>query len=295
MGMVAVVGTGAMGSRVAMRLMDAGHQLVIHDVIPQKTDALAERGATVAASAADAAAGVDIVFTSVPDGPALKAACLGPAGLLAAAPPPKIVADLSTVSPADSACIAEAAGRLGVGFLRSPVSGTTVHVETGTLTVIASGAREVYDAAAPYLAVLGRATYYLGEGEAARYVKLAVNLMVASQAQSLAEAYCLMEKAGIDPVKAAEVFMGSVATSPIVKLKMSTMLARDFAPAATTRTLLKDLNLALATAREVGVEMPASTAVRDFVRTVAEDGMADLDFSSMLLRLEKLAGLSPDG
>ncbi len=291
MGLVAVVGTGAMGSRVAMRLQDAGHELVVYDVAPKRTDPLAERGIRVARSAADAGTGADIAFTSVPDASALMEACLGPAGLLTAEPPPRIVADVSTVAPAQSAVVAEAAERLGVGFLRCPVSGTTVHVESGTLTVIASGPREVFEAAAPYLAVLGQASFYLGPGEAARYVKLAVNLMVASEAQALAEAYCLIEKSGIDPAKAAEVFVGCVATSPIIKLKTAAMLARDFSPAATTRTLLKDLDLALATAGEVGVELPASKVVRDFIRSVAQDGMGDLDFSSILLRLENLAGL----
>lgn len=295
MGLVAVIGTGAVGSRMAMRLLDAGHGLVVYDVAPGKTDPLAERGAKVAKSAAEAGVGVDIAFTSVPDGSALKEACLGPTGLLAAEPPPKIVADVSTVAPAESAVIAAAADKLGVGFLRSPVSGTTVHVESGTLTLIASGAQEVFEAAVPYLGVLGQACYYLGPGEAARYVKLAVNLMVASQAQALAEAYCLIEKAGIDSAKAAEVFVGCVATSPIIRLKMATMLARDFAPAATTKTLLKDLDLALAAAREVGAELPVSKSIRDFVGSVAQDGMADLDFSSMLLRLEKLSGLRPAG
>ena len=291
MGRVGFVGMGNMGSRMAARLIAAGHDVTVYNRTREKTAPLAEKGAKVAATPAEAAVGMDVVFTNVADGPALKAVCLGQDGVLKAKPAPKLLIDMGTVSPAESAEIAAAAEPLGVGYLRAPVSGSTVLTEQGKLTIFASGDEAVYDAAEPYLAILGETRYYVGTGENARYLKLVINMMVSTQVQILAEGVVLGEKAGLDWNKMIEVVSNSVVGSPLVKYKSGPLAARNFSPAFKLKLMIKDLDLALAAAKEAGVDLPITRRVREFYGQAAEAGLAEKDFSAVTLELERMAGI----
>ena len=293
MGRVGFVGIGIMGSRMAARLLAAGHEVTVWNRTPEKAAKLVESGAILAASPALAAEGKDICFTNMADGAALKAVCLGPDGVLRADPLPALLVDMGTVGPAESAEIAAAADARGLGYLRSPVSGSTVLAEAGKLTILASGEQATYDAAEPYLAELGEVRYYVGTGEAARVLKLVLNMMVSTQVQILAEGVVLGEKAGLDWDKMIEVISNSVVASPLVKYKAGPLTARNYNPAFLLGLMIKDLDLALATAAEAGVELPTTRAVRQFYVQAAEAGHAEKDFSAVTLELEKMAGLEP--
>jgi len=292
-GRVGFVGIGIMGSRMAARLLAAGHEVTVWNRTPEKAAKLVESGAILAASPALAAEGKDICFTNMADGAALKAVCLGPDGVLRADPLPALLVDMGTVGPAESAEIAAAADAQGLGYLRSPVSGSTVLAEAGKLTILASGEQATYDAAEPYLAELGEVRYYVGTGEAARVLKLVLNMMVSTQVQILAEGVVLGEKAGLDWDKMIEVISNSVVASPLVKYKAGPLTARNYNPAFLLGLMIKDLDLALATAAEAGVELPTTRAVRQFYVQAAEAGHAEKDFSAVTLELEKMAGLEP--
>lgn len=293
MGRVGFVGIGIMGSRMAARLLAAGHEVTVWNRTPEKAAKLVESGATLAVTPALAAEGKDICFTNMADGAALKAVCLGPDGVLKADVLPALLVDMGTVGPAESAEIAAAAAAKGVGYLRSPVSGSTVLAEAGKLTILASGEQATYDAADPYLAELGEVRYYVGTGEAARVLKLVLNMMVSTQVQILAEGVVLGEKAGLDWEKMIEVISNSVVASPLVKYKAGPLTARNYNPAFLLGLMIKDLDLALATAAEAGVELPTTKAVRQFYVQAAEAGHAEKDFSAVTLELEKMAGLEP--
>ena len=293
MGRVGFVGIGIMGSRMAARLLAAGHEVTVWNRTPEKAAKLVESGAILAASPALAAEGKDICFTNMADGAALKAVCLGPDGVLRADPLPALLVDMGTVGPAESAEIAAAADAQGLGYLRSPVSGSTVLAEAGKLTILASGEQATYDAAEPYLAELGEVRYYVGTGEAARVLKLVLNMMVSTQVQILAEGVVLGEKAGLDWDKMIEVISNSVVASPLVKYKAGPLTARNYNPAFLLGLMIKDLDLALATAAEAGVELPTTKAVRQFYLQAAEAGLAGKDFSAVTLELERMAGLEP--
>jgi 3-hydroxyisobutyrate dehydrogenase-like beta-hydroxyacid dehydrogenase len=293
MGRVAFVGIGIMGSRMARRLLDAGHDLRIWNRTAEKCQDLVAQGATQAATPAEAAAGADICFTNLADGASLKLVTLGEDGILSASPAPSLLVDMGTVGPSESAEIAALAQEKGVGYLRSPVSGSTVLTEQGKLTILASGDQDVYDAADPYLAVLGETRFYVGPGENARYLKLLLNVMVSTQVQILAEAVVLGEKAGLDWERMIEVMSNSVIASPLVKYKAGPLTARNYNPAFRLDLMIKDLDLALATASQTGVAMPVTEAVREFYARATEAGLGEKDFSAVTLELEKLAGIEP--
>ena len=202
MGTVGFVGVGKMGSRMASRLLDAGHDLTVWNrkdaFYEENIGPLKAKGAGVAGTPAEAGSRKDICFTNVADGPSLREVCLGADGILGSSTPPKLLVDMATVGPWESEEIASAAQDAGVGFLRSPVSGSTVLAEAGKLTIITSGDKADYDAADPYLASLGEVRHYVGEGENARYIKLIFNLNIFAQMQILAETAVFGEKAGLE-------------------------------------------------------------------------------------------------
>jgi 3-hydroxyisobutyrate dehydrogenase-like beta-hydroxyacid dehydrogenase len=280
-----------MGSRMAARLLAAGHEVTVWNRTPEKAAKLVEDGATLALTPAAAAEGKDICFTNMADGTVLKAVTLGDDGVLAASSLPKLLVDMGTVSPGESAEIAVAAKAAGVGYLRSPVSGSTVLAEAGKLTILASGDQDVYDAADPYLAELGEVRYYVGADEAARVLKLVLNTMVSAQVQILAEGVVMGEKAGLDRDKMLEVISNSVVGSPLVKYKAGPLAARNYNPAFLLKLMIKDLDLALAMAQEAGVTMPVTQATRDFYGKAEAAGHGGMDFSAVTLELEKMAGL----
>jgi 3-hydroxyisobutyrate dehydrogenase-like beta-hydroxyacid dehydrogenase len=297
MGTVGFVGVGKMGSRMAGRLLDAGHDVTVwnrqDEFYAENVGALEAKGAKVAATPGLAANDKDICFTNVADGPSLKSVCMEADGILRADKLPGVLIDMATVGPWESEEIAEAAKNAGVGFLRSPVSGSTSLAEAGKLTIITSGEKHDYDRADPYLAALGEVRHYVGPGENARYLKLIFNLNIFAQMQILAETAVLGEKAGLDWDSMLEMTATSVAASPFVKYKIPVLQKRDYSPAFTLGLARKDMRLALEAARRAGVEMPVSNLVFDLEERAGADGLTNLDIAAVALWYEKQAGLEP--
>jgi 3-hydroxyisobutyrate dehydrogenase-like beta-hydroxyacid dehydrogenase len=290
---IGFLGMGVMGSRMSARLLTAGHQVTVWNRTREKTIPLEKKGAAVAASPAEAAAGKDLVLSNLTDGPALKSVLLGPAGALEARPLPRAFVDFATISPADSAEIAAEVESRGVGFLRAPVSGTMVVAEAGKLTILASGDRAVFEAADPVLAALGETRYYVGPGEHSRYLKLIHQMMIAANMQVWAEGLVMGEKAGLDWALMLEVLGNSAVGSGVVKTKIPLLLERDFDhPAMSMHNIVKDVDLALAAAEGVGMAMPAMAYVRELYERSLEAGLEWKDYSAVILELEKDAGLS---
>ena len=293
MGRVGFVGIGLMGSRMAARLLAAGHEVTVYNRTASKAASLVQAGARQAATPAEAASGKDICFTNVADGPALKSVTLGPDGVLSADPLPAVLVDMATVAPSESEEVAAAAERLGVGFLRAPVSGSTIAAQTGKLTIIASGDRAVYDAADLYLASLGEVRYYVGPGEGARYLKLIHQIMVGTTMSILAEGLVLGEKAGLDWDQMLEFLSNSAMGSPYVRFKSSALAARNYEPAFRMEMTIKDLDLALRAAEGAGVEMRTTKCVRAGYADAIAAGLGRKDSAAIVLDLERQAGLEP--
>ena len=291
---IGFLGIGVMGSRMSARLLAAGHDVTVWNRTQAKTLPLAERGAKVAATPAAAAAGRDMVFSNLTDGPALKSVILGPGGVLEADPLPELFVDFATIAPSESAEIAAALEPRGVGFLRAPVSGTATVAEAGKLTIMASGDRWLFDAADPVLAVLGPNRYYVGPREHSRYLKLIHQMMIAATMQVWAEGLVMGEKAGLDWEVMLEVLRDSAVGSGAVKGKIPSLAIRDYeSPAMSLHNMAKDLDLALMAADGVGVELPATRRVRELYERSMEAGFEWKDYSAIVLELERRAGLEP--
>lgn len=283
------IGAGNMGYPIAMNLVAAGHDVAVHDTDAEKVAKAVAGGASAAGDVLRAAAEADFVFTSVPNSEALQNVVLGANGVARAITGDRILVDTSTVSVESSRLCATAIAAAGGKFLRAPVNGSTVFASEGKLTVICSGPRDAYEKALPLFERISQHRFYLGEGEQARIMKLAINLMVATTSAMFSEAAVLCEKAGMEWNTALDVFLGSVIASPQLGFKIPPLRNRDFTPAFTTRLMAKDVGLALDAAKELGVFTPVTAIVKQILEATIARGSGDRDFSSMLETIEALS------
>ena len=290
-GKLGFIGLGNMGRPMAGRLLEAGFPLVVYDLVDDRTADLASKGSKVASSPQEVASQAEVVITMIPDGNALKAVALGDKGILTGAQSGCIFVDMSTVDPETSNLVANTANQKDVKMLRAPVSGSTILASQGKLTIFVSGDKQAYDGCQNIFNAIGQKSFYLGNGEEARYVKLALNMMVGTTCQMLAEALTFGEKAGLEWNQLLEIIGNSVLASPLVAYKIPTLAEREFKAAFTVSMMAKDLDLALTAGQKLGAPMPITCLVRQFLNILQTTGRCELDFSALLLLMEELGGI----
>jgi 3-hydroxyisobutyrate dehydrogenase-like beta-hydroxyacid dehydrogenase len=288
---VAVLGLGAMGAAIARRLEDAGAELAVYNRSTARAREFVDRGADLGATPADAASGTDVAISMVADGIAVDAVLLGEDGVLAAEAPPPVVVDMSTIDVPASERVAARAAERGVAYLRAPVSGNPGVVAAGNLTILVSGDAGALARVRPVLEAIGPTVLHLGEGEQARVMKLALNLMVAGTAQLLAEALVLGEANGLERARMLDVIGASAVGSPLVKYKSAALAADDYTSTFSARLMHKDLQLVVECANSAGAPVPVTALVEQLVQGCIGSGMGDLDFAVLVPRLAREAGL----
>jgi 3-hydroxyisobutyrate dehydrogenase-like beta-hydroxyacid dehydrogenase len=290
---VALLGLGQMGAPIAQRLEAAGHELAVWNRSPAPAQPFAERGVVVLDHPADAWEHADLAITMLADGAAVEAVALGERGLLSAAggAQRRVLLDMSTISANDSAVIAAACADRGVAFLRGPVTGNPSVVVAGNLGIIVSGPREEFERLSATLSHIGPNLFFVGAAEEARIVKLALNLMIGGTAELIAEALVLAEKHGIGRREMLDVMGGSAIGSPFVKYKTEALCSDDYSSTFSAQLMYKDLGLVLAAADEVALPLPLVAAVQQLIQGCIATGMGELDFTVLLPRLRREAGL----
>lgn len=275
------IGTGRMGYALCVRLLEAGHDLWVYNRTRSKADPLEEYGAKVVDSPAELGER-DIVFTMVAGPQDVMEVTVGSEGVLSGDDRPRILVDSTTIDPATSDALRAAAGELGTAVIAAPVSGNAKVVKSGKLTTVASGPREAYDTVAPYLEAFGRKVTYVGGVDEARLVKLCHNLHLGVVAQSLAEVTMLAEASGVSRKDFLEFFNDSVMGSTFTRYKSPALVNLDWNPTFTWHLLRKDLELGLATGRELNVPMHTAALVSQIVMSGIGRGMGDIDFGALL-------------
>jgi 3-hydroxyisobutyrate dehydrogenase len=292
---VGFIGVGAMGSRMAGRLLAARHDVLVYDRTREKARPLQQGGATLAATAKELAAGVDIVFSSVTNDAALEQVMFEPDGVLAGARAGATIVDMSTVSPRTSRRLHEAARSKGVSMLDAPVSGSTVQAEQGQLVIFVGGEEDVYQRCQPTLAVLGSKTFYLGPSGAGATMKLCVNTLLGLGVQALAEAIALGVKAGLARERFLQVLGETAVVSPSQKAKIENARKDQYPAAFPLRLMFKDFGLIVETALELSVPMPATAAAVQVAAAEHARQLAahtDEDFSVVVRAMERSAGVA---
>jgi 3-hydroxyisobutyrate dehydrogenase-like beta-hydroxyacid dehydrogenase len=289
---VALAGLGHMGLPIAERVLKAGHELTVYNRTKGKADGLVAEGAVEADDVAPLLDVADVCITVLADDAALAAVLLNDDGCLAGARRGTTLIDMSTVSLRVSAQVADAADGAGVSYLRAPVSGNPSVVRAGNLTIVLSGARAAADAAMPLLQEIGPTVHYVGNGESARVVKLALQVMIGGTAQLMAEALTLAEAGGVAPGTLLAVMGESAAGSPFVRYKTEPLLAGDYSATFTTEMMKKDLDLVLDFADEHAVPLPLARRLDSEIGEAIDRGFGELDFMALYLQQRELAGLA---
>ncbi len=285
------IGLGKMGVPMAGHLLSAGFALTVNSRSPGPVAALCDAGAKAAASPAALAEKAGVIISMTSDDTALADVSTGPNGVFTTAAPGTLFIDMSTVSPDISARVAARARECGIGFLRAPVSGGVALAVAGTLTVFASGARADFEAALPLFDAMAKKSFFVGEAEEARYIKLALNMMVGMTSAMMAEALVFAERGGAARDTILDVMGESAIASPLVGYKLEPMRKRNFSATFSARQMAKDFDLLLGAARGTDTPLPLAALVRQMWSSMIASGSGDEDFLAYVKTMETLSGM----
>ncbi len=285
------VGLGAMGGRIAKRLLDAGHTVTGYNRTAAKARPLEQAGLALAPTPRAVAAAAEITFSMVTDTGALRAITEGPDGILAGLGSGKVYVDMSTVSPRASRDLAARVRERGAVMLDAPVSGSLVTLEEGRLSIMVGGDREAVERVRPILLAIGPVVTHVGENGQAALMKIATNLNLGAQVLAFCEAVLLAEKGGIARKTAVHVLLNSAIASPMLKYRGPFVLELPGEAWFDCTMMQKDLVLAAEMGRALGVPLPTTAAANEWLTAARAMGFAERDFAAMFDVLARMAGV----
>lgn len=284
---IGFIGLGVMGAPMARNLAAAGHNLVTslnRSSLPEGLEA------TVLETPSAVAKASDVVITILPDTPDVERAMTGPDGVAEGIDSGKLVIDMSSISPIETKEIASTFADKGVDYVDAPVSGGQIGAESASLTIMAGGSQAAFDRALPLFEIMGKNITLVGtENGAGQTCKIANQIIVALNIEAVAEALVFASKAGCDPAKVRQALMGGFASSKILEVHGERMISGKMDPGFRIRLHQKDLNLALQSARSLGVSLPNTATVQELFNNCAAYGEADADHSGIVRALQRLA------
>ncbi len=289
------IGLGIMGTPMAGHLIKAGHQLFVYTV-GKIAPEIAESSATICTNAKGVAERADIVFIMVPDTPDVAAVLFDVDGVAAGLSKGKTVVDMSSISPIETKQFAAKINALGCDYLDAPVSGGEVGAKAASLTIMVGGPEAAFGRIKPLFELMGKNITLVGGNGDGQTTKVANQIIVALNIAAVGEALLFASKAGADPAKVRQALMGGFAASRILEVHGERMVKRTFAPGFRIGLHQKDLNLALAGARALGVALPQTAGAAQLMQACAANGMQDLDHSALVRALELMANhtVAPD-
>ena len=290
---VAFIGLGNMGGPMAVNLVKAGHDVTVFDLSQAALDQLQEAGASVAASAAEAATGVDYVISMLPAGKHVAGTYLGDGGLLAQLDDSTTVLDCSTIDAATARKVGEAAAELGIGFMDSPVSGGVAAAAAGTLAFMCGGSVETFEKARLVLQDMGKNIFHAGPAGAGQVAKGCNNMLLAVHMIGTCEALEMGARNGLDPKVLSEIMLASSGRNwslevynPYPGVMETAPASNDYQPGFMVDLMLKDLGLALEIAEQSDFDNPMGRLARELYSQHQAAGNGARDFSSILQKLQ---------
>ena len=285
---IGFIGLGIMGAPMAGHLRKAGHELFVTTRGKAPAELVAA-GSTVCASAKAVAERADIVFTMVPDTPDVAAVLFGDNGVAQGLSAGKTVVDMSSISPIETKAFAGRINDLGCDYLDAPVSGGEVGAKAASLTIMVGGPEAAFERVRPLFELMGKNITLVGANGDGQTTKVANQIIVALNIAAVGEALVFASKAGADPAKVRQALMGGFAASRILEVHGERMVKRTFAPGFRIGLHQKDLALALAGARTLGVALPQTAGAAQLMQACAANGMQELDHSALVRSLELMA------
>lgn len=288
---IGFIGLGIMGAPMAGNLQEGGHRLFLYNRSGVKQKALLEGGGTECASPQEVAEQSEIIITMVPDTPDVEKVLFGEKGVAAGLVnrPGKLVIDMSSISPLATKDFAAKIKEAGADYVDAPVSGGEVGARNASLTIMVGGSEEAVARAKPLFELMGKNITHVGDVGAGQTTKVANQIIVALNIAAVAEALVFAAKAGADPAKVRQALMGGFASSRILEVHGERMIKRTFDPGFRIELHQKDLALALAGARQLGVSLPNTATAQELFNACAAHGHAKADHSALVRALENLA------
>lgn len=290
MAKIGFIGLGIMGYPMAQHLQKGGNDLVVLKRSKPTPQDILDGGAVECSTSKEVAEQADIIITMVPDTPDVEAVLFGADGVAEGLSAGKMVIDMSSISPTATKKFAAKINDLDCLYLDAPVSGGQVGAQNAALTIMIGGPQAAFDTAKPLFEMMGKNITLVGtDNGVGQTCKVANQIIVALNIEAVSEALLFASKAGADPAKVREALMGGFASSKILEVHGERMIKRTFDPGFRIELHQKDLNLALQSAREIGVSLPNTATAQELFSACSAAGGAGWDHSAMVKALEKLA------
>jgi 2-hydroxy-3-oxopropionate reductase len=285
---IGFIGLGIMGKPMAGHLIKGGHTVYLQSRsgVPQE---LTAAGGKACASAKEVAQKSEIVITMVPDTPDVEKVLFGPGGVAEGLSKGKIVIDMSSISPIETKKFAKRINELGCEYVDAPVSGGEVGAKNAALTIMVGASQAAFDKVKPIFELMGKNITLVGGNGDGQTCKVCNQIIVALNLEAVSEALVFAAKAGADPAKVRQALMGGFAASRILEVHGERMIKRTFNPGFRIELHQKDLNLALAGARAMGMSLPNTATAQELFNSCVADGGAKWDHSAIVKALEKMA------
>lgn len=285
------IGLGAMGGHMVERLLNHGHSVTGYNRTRSKAQWLIDKGMKWSDTPRGVCEGVDVTFSMVTNSEALEQLADGPEGMLAGLGAGKVLADMSTVSPAVSRALAENVRARGGDMMDAPVSGSVVTLQQGQLSVMVGGRSETFEALKPLLLDIGPRVTHVGGNGMALVMKIATNLSLLVQMLGFCEGVLLAEKSGISREVAVDVLTHSAVASPMVQYRGPFVLQMPHEAWFSVNMMQKDMLLALELGRQVDVPLPVSAASNQLLTAARGMGLQEQDFAVVFQVLARMSGL----
>src|SRR5436309_2384006 len=285
---VGFIGLGIMGSPMAANLIKGGHQLFLFS-IPSIPQSLVDAGGSACANGKEVAQKADIIITMVPDTPHVQAALFDENGIAAGLTKGKIVVDMSSISPLATKEFAKKINVLGCDYLDAPVSGGEVGAKAASLTIMVGGSEATFAKVKPLFELMGKNITLVGGNGDGQTTKVANQIIVALNIEAVGEALLYAARAGADPAQVRQALMGGFASSRILEVHGERMVKRTFEPGFRIELHQKDLNLALSSARALGISLPSTAVAQQLFSSCTAHGGKAWDHSGMVRALEMMA------
>jgi 2-hydroxy-3-oxopropionate reductase len=292
MAKIGFIGTGIMGKPMAENLQKAGHQLFLsthHDPAPAD---LVAAGAIALANPKEVAQEAEFIIVMVPDTPHVEDVLFRSAGIAEGVGPNKVVIDMSSISPSATKIFADKIKATGAAYLDAPVSGGEVGAKAASLSIMVGGCEKAFERVLPLFQAMGKNITRVGGNGDGQTAKVANQIIVALNIQAVAEALLFAAKNGADPAKVREALMGGFAGSKILEVHGDRMIKGTFDPGFRISLHQKDLNLALAGARELGLNLPNTANAQQVFSTCSAIGGSNWDHSALFQGLDHMANCS---
>jgi 3-hydroxyisobutyrate dehydrogenase-like beta-hydroxyacid dehydrogenase len=288
---IGFIGLGAMGGGMAANLLKAGYQLLVNDIDGAKVAALVARGATAAATPAEAARGSARTITMVETTAQTEDVILGPNGIIAGAARGHAVAMMSTIDPNAARGIHDRLADAGIAMLDAPVSGGSARAQSGELSVIAGGDAAAFEACRPMFRAMSANQFHVGGIGQGLALKLVNNMLIQVNTVAIAEAFVMGAKAGLDPKVMYDVIKVSTGASFALDFRVPRMLAGDFTPGGTVDISYKDQELETAFAKSLGVPLFLANVSQQVYQMARAAGLSKQDGASVVKLYEQMAGV----